>query len=178
MTNIRYVRGPQKVTIYHTSYLSFFYTTTFWGLEILHSKVRKFATKIASRQNSVNLRQKLPCDKNCVNHHHTAEIDTMCVKLHTVWKITHCVYNYTLSVKLHAECKITHCVKNYTLCVKLHTECKKTHCVENYTLSVKLHTVWKIYTVWNFALIVKKFPSLEFFYTTAGSGGSDYYEVC
>ena len=32
----------------------FFYTTTFWGLKILHSKVRKFATKIASRQNSVN----------------------------------------------------------------------------------------------------------------------------
>ena len=32
----------------------FFYTHTFSGLEILHSKVRKFATKIASRQNSVN----------------------------------------------------------------------------------------------------------------------------
>ena len=39
---------------HHTSYLSFFYTTTFWGLQILHSKVRKFAIKIASRQNSVN----------------------------------------------------------------------------------------------------------------------------
>ena len=36
----------------HTQYLSFFYT--FSGLKILHSKVRKFATKIASRQNSVN----------------------------------------------------------------------------------------------------------------------------
>ena len=32
----------------------FFYTHTFSGLKILHSKVRKFATKIASRQNSVN----------------------------------------------------------------------------------------------------------------------------
>ena len=40
----------------------FFYTHTFSGLKILHSKVRKFATKIASRQNSVNdkgTRQKL-----------------------------------------------------------------------------------------------------------------------
>ena len=133
-------------------YFHLFYTTTFWGLKILHSKVRKFATKIASRQNSVNLRQKLPCNKNCVNHHHTAEIDTMCVKLHTVWKITHCVYNYTLSVKLHAECKITqsvklHRVQNYMLSVKLHTKCKITHCVENYKLSVKLRTVRKIYTV-------------------------------
>ena len=32
----------------------FFFTHTFSGLKILHSKVRKFATKIASRQNSVN----------------------------------------------------------------------------------------------------------------------------
>ena len=31
----------------------FFYTSTFFGLKILHSKVRKFSTKIASRQNSV-----------------------------------------------------------------------------------------------------------------------------
>ena len=35
---------------WHTWYLSFFYTHTFSGLKILHSKVRKFATKIASRQ--------------------------------------------------------------------------------------------------------------------------------
>ena len=32
----------------------FFYTNTFLDQKILHSKVRKFATKIASRQNSVN----------------------------------------------------------------------------------------------------------------------------
>ena len=32
----------------------FFYTHTFSGLKILHAKARKFATKIASRQNSVN----------------------------------------------------------------------------------------------------------------------------
>ena len=32
----------------------FFYTSIFWGLKILHSKVRKFATRIVSRQNSVN----------------------------------------------------------------------------------------------------------------------------
>ena len=32
--------------------------------------------------------------------------------------------------------------------------------------------------MWNFALVVKKFLSLEIFYTTPGSGGSDYYQVC
>ena len=31
-----------------------FYTSTFWGLKNVHSKVRKFAPKTASRQNSVN----------------------------------------------------------------------------------------------------------------------------
>ena len=31
----------------------FFYTIAIWGLEILHLKVPKFATKVASRQNSV-----------------------------------------------------------------------------------------------------------------------------
>ena len=31
-----------------------FYTDTFWGLKVLHSKVHKFATKVTSRQNSVN----------------------------------------------------------------------------------------------------------------------------
>ena len=33
----------------------FFYTTTIWGLKILHLKVRKCTAKVASRQNSVNL---------------------------------------------------------------------------------------------------------------------------
>ena len=69
-------------------------------------------------------------------------------------KITHQVYNYTLCEK-------------YTLCVKLHTVCKITHCVQNYTLCVKVHTV-----------LVVKLLSLEKFYTTAGTGGSDLYEVC
>ena len=32
----------------------FFYTTTIWALKILHLKVHKCATKVASRQNSVN----------------------------------------------------------------------------------------------------------------------------
>ena len=43
----------------------FFYTDIFWDLKFLHPKVRKFVTKISSRQNSV--------------------------KLHIVYKITHCV---------------------------------------------------------------------------------------
>ena len=38
----------------HTSYLSLFYTTTIWGLRILHLEVRKCSTKVVSRQNSVN----------------------------------------------------------------------------------------------------------------------------
>ena len=42
------------ICLFHTSYLSLFYTTAIWGLEILHLKVRIFATKVASRQNSVN----------------------------------------------------------------------------------------------------------------------------
>ena len=44
----------QLTTNYHTWYLSFFFTHTFSGLKILHSKVRKLATKIATRQNSLN----------------------------------------------------------------------------------------------------------------------------
>ena len=43
----------------HTSYLSFFYTTAILGVEILHLKVRKFATKVALRQNSVNSNHEL-----------------------------------------------------------------------------------------------------------------------
>ena len=56
--------------------------------------------------------------------------------------------------------------------------------MENYTLSVKRHTVWKIYTVCiiihcvKFCVNRQKFLSLEIFYTTAGSGCSDYYQVC
>ena len=53
-----------------------FYTTTFWGMEILHSEVRKFVTK----------QRKSPQQS----------------------KIIHCVQNYTLCVKLHTMCKITH----------------------------------------------------------------------
>ena len=48
-----------------------FYTNTFLGLKILHSKVRKFTTKKASRQNSVNY--------------------TLCVRLHIPCVITPCV---------------------------------------------------------------------------------------
>ena len=72
----------------------FFYTNTFLGLQILHSKVRKFTTKKASRQNSV--------------------------KPHTLCKITHSMCNYTLCVKLHTVCKITHCVWNSTYSTRFH----------------------------------------------------------
>ena len=66
----------------------FFYTHIFLGLKILHSKVRKFGTKIASQQNSVD----------------------QYWELHILCQITKCVYNYILCVKLHIMCKITHCV--------------------------------------------------------------------
>ena len=49
----------------HTSYLSFFYTGRFQSLKSLHSKVRKFATKIISQQNRVN-------------HHSSAKLHTRC----------------------------------------------------------------------------------------------------
>ena len=39
---------------------------------------------------------------------------SLCVQLHTVCKIIHCVYNYTLFVKLHNVCKMTHWAKYHT----------------------------------------------------------------
>ena len=84
----------------HTSYFSFFYTTTVCGVEILHLKARKFGTKVASRQNSVNyhLRTQITnsvkimiCMLNWVKHY------TMC-------KIAHSVQNYTPSTIFHAPC--------------------------------------------------------------------------
>ena len=51
-----------------------------------------------------------------------------CVQFtHHVYNYTPYVYintrceKYTLCVKLHTMCKITHCVQNYKLCAKLHT---------------------------------------------------------
>ena len=103
-------------------------TITYLDQKILHWKVRKFTTKKASRQNSFNLRHKLPTPtQNSVNY----KLHTQFVKLHTVRKITHsvskithCVYNYTQCVKLHAICNVctnTHCVWVNTWCTKLHS---------------------------------------------------------
>ena len=50
----------ERVQSGHTSYLSFFYTDTFWGLKILHSKARKFTTK-RPRDKTVQI-----CDANCL----------------------------------------------------------------------------------------------------------------
>ena len=83
----------------------FFYTTAIWCVEILHSKVRKFATKVASRQNSVN-------------YHPRTEIIN-CVKIMIC--MLNCESNYTL-------CKIARCVKHYTMC-------KIAHHVKDYTQS-------------------------------------------
>ena len=50
------------------------------------------------------------------------------------------------------------------MCVQIHTVCELTHGVQNYT-------------VVPFAYNMKKFPSLEFFYTHAVTGVTDKYEV-
>ena len=63
---------------WHTWYLSFFYTHTFSGLKILHSKVHKFATK----QRKSILGSKI--------HFYTCKI-TLRVKLITLCKISPCV---------------------------------------------------------------------------------------
>ena len=77
--------------------------------------------------------------------------NSLCVKLHPVCKITHSVWNYTLCVKLHTVC-IDY--TQYVICVKLHTVCELTHSVQNFT-AVPC------------AFNMKKFPSLEKFYTHA-----------
>ena len=59
----------------------FLYTSTFQVLKILHSKVHKFATKTVLRQNSINWYFEVKIHI----------IFTLCVKLHTVCKFTHCV---------------------------------------------------------------------------------------
>ena len=63
-----------------------FYTTTICDLEILHLKVRKFGTKVASRQNSVNF---YPGANECKIVH--------CVNVHPVCRMTTCVYFKELS---------------------------------------------------------------------------------
>ena len=112
----KFYNGDQISQCNHYRYIPdichFFYTSTFKGLKILHSKVRKFATKVASRQNSV---------KFCWVSNYT-----LCVKLQYVYKTAHFALNYTLCVhmKLHIACKNTHCVY-----IELHFMCKSTHCV-------------------------------------------------
>ena len=51
------------------------------------------------------------------------------------------------------------------MCVQIQTVCELTHGVQNYT-------------VVPFAYNMKKFPSLDFFYTHAVTGVTDNYEVC
>ena len=87
-----------------TTYLSlFFYTPAYWGLEILHLKVRILASRVASRQNSAN-------------YHPKTQI-MICVK--TMICMLNCESNYTL-------CKIARWVKHYTMC-KISHSVKKLH---------------------------------------------------
>ena len=92
--------------------MSFFYTHTFSGLKILHSKVRKFATKIASQQNSKNQYWEVKFtfiflaatfDHEIMKRKGRLPLPPykLCVKLHRVRLITLYVLSYTLGVKLH-----------------------------------------------------------------------------
>ena len=58
-----FILEPGKLCSYWNLYTSevsihdichYFYTHTFWGVKVLHSKVQKFATENSSRQNRVN----------------------------------------------------------------------------------------------------------------------------
>ena len=112
---------PAKPDIYH-----FFYTHTFSGLKILHTKARKFETKIASRQNSENQHWEV---KFTYIFDFFVKFKVL-VKLQRMYKTTPTVYNYTLCVKLYV---VSLCVKSYFVCndtlfcVKLHLMCKITH---------------------------------------------------
>ena len=94
--NLRMMPGYYMIwcvqyTSVHTSYLSNFYTISFWGLKISHWKVRKFAKKLAR-------------DKK-------AWINILCKITHCVCKISHCVSRNTKPcVKLHTVYRFTHCV--------------------------------------------------------------------
>ena len=75
-------------------------------------------------------------DKNCMaTKQHKIQLVW---KLHSVCRILHYVYNYTLCVELHIVCKL-HTVCKITLCL-----CNCTLCVWYYTLCVIQHTVFKI----------------------------------
>ena len=65
----------------------FFYTTTIWGLKILHLKVRKCTTKVGLRQNSVNLHSGAQIHIS----NYVKNIYTVCKKLNSFCKIIHCV---------------------------------------------------------------------------------------
>ena len=81
-----------------------------------------------------------------------------------------------MCVKLHTVCKITHCVSHYTLCIKLHTlEVVKLHILfnikavsftyplENFTLDwIFLHNqrLWWLWQIWSMLLtLVQPEPS-------------------
>ena len=74
----------------------------FWGVEILHLEVRKFATKFSSRQNSVHYHPRTQI-MNCENY----ECMLNCHTNYKLFKIARWVKYYTM-------CKIANTVQNYT----------------------------------------------------------------
>ena len=125
----------------NTWYLSFFSLTHFKAWKF-YTQVRKFATKTASQQNSVNLRHKLPRDKIAQitikehkftylfqqknNQEKKGEAGSSSLSLFvtigsSLLPITHSVLFHTLCVILHNVYEITY----------LQTVCEITHCVQS-----------------------------------------------
>ena len=107
-------------------------------MEILHLKVRKFATKVASRQNSVNY---VPSKKSnhelCESHEYDMLVELR-VKLH-IRKIARWVKHYTMYMY-----KKEHSVKNYTQGTFFHVPCGK--CLHNQRL-------WWFWQMWGLRFI-------------------------
>ena len=75
------------------------------------SMINRLSNLINRNRSAAKISQVL-CSKN-----YTLYV-SLCVKLHLICKITHCIFHYTLC-KLHTAHKITHIVSNFTHCVKI-----------------------------------------------------------
>ena len=81
-----FFRGKFFILDTYLIFVAFFTFAHFEAKQILHSKVRKFATQTASRQNTVN----------CTN---CKQFVMSCVKSHTVCKITHCTMRLSIELE-------------------------------------------------------------------------------
>ena len=95
-------------------FVTFFYTIAIWCLEVLHLKLRKFATRVDSRQNSImNCLNTMIWMLNCKSN------DTLCkiaiwVKHYTVC-ILYCIIASSVEVTLFRAVSFFYPVENFTL---------------------------------------------------------------